>query len=88
MLCMTGEFPTQSLLYLTDLDDNSEEGGGADESGSDRDAAEESDGWDEDKEWHQIQDSIREERKKKEAGMKQESYPTHSPFFPVVRAKA
>lgn len=66
----------------SDLEENSEEG---DEGDSDREEEGGGENWDEDKEWSQIQKSIREERKKKEAGLKRESYPVHSPFFPTVR---
>ena len=64
------------------MDENSEEGDGGD---SDKEAEGGGEDWDEDKEWRQIQQSIREERKKKEAGSRKEGYPVHSPFFPVVR---
>ena len=72
------------LLSLTDLVENSEESGEGD---SDRESEGGDDDWKDDKEWSKIQKSIREERKKKEAGMKRESYPVHSPFFPAVRLK-
>lgn len=71
-----------SSCSCSESEDDSEEGD--EDGGSDR---EEDGNWDEDKEWKQLQSSIREERKKKEAKMKRDSYPVHAPFFPVVRDK-